>query len=148
MATPTALPGFFEKRELIYAAQPAAAALRAQAKRLLEGGILEGALESFARAGDAAGPAEVAEAARAAGDAFAYEAALKALGKVSTPAEWVAVGETALAAGMLWFAYRAFEKADHQDGLERARRAMFEAGISPKRRAHRAVSRRMVESAR
>jgi hypothetical protein len=46
------------------------------------------------------------------------------------PGEWVAVAETALAAGMLSFAYRAFEKADHQEGLERARRAMFEAGIS------------------
>ena len=130
MASPTALPGFFEKRELIYAAQPAAAALRAQAKRLLESGVLEGALESFQRAGDAAGTAEVAEAARAAGDAFAYEAALKALARAAAPAEWVAVGETALAAGMLSFAYRAFEKADHQDGLERARRALFEAGIS------------------
>jgi len=130
MAAPTALPGFFEKRELIYAAQPAAAALRAQARRLLESGILEGALESFQRAGDVAGTAEVAEAARAAGDAFAYEAAHKALGKMPAPGEWVAVAETALAAGMLSFAYRAFEKADHQEGLERARRAMFEAGIS------------------
>lgn len=130
MAAPTTLPGFFEKRELIYAAQPPTAALRAQAKRLLESGILEGALESFQRAGDAPGVAEVAEAARAAGDAFAYEAALKALARAAAPAEWVAVGETALAAGMLSFAYRAFEKADHQEGLERVRRAMFEAGIS------------------
>jgi len=32
---------------------------------------------------------------------------------------------------MLWFAYRAFEKADHQDGLERTRAAMHAAGISP-----------------
>jgi hypothetical protein len=41
------------------------------------------------------------------------------------------MGETALKAGMLWFAYRAFEKADNQDGLERARTAMHAAGISP-----------------
>mgnify|MGYP001033120044 CR=1 FL=1 len=130
MAAATTLPGFFEKRELIYAAQPAAAALRAQARQLLEIGILEGALESFQRAGDDAGIAEVGEAARSAGDAFAFEAALKARGKAPSAAEWVALGETALEAGMLSFAYRAFEKADHQDGLERARRAMFEAGIS------------------
>ena len=131
MATQDAIPGFFEKRELVYAAQPNAAALRAQGKRLLEAGILEGALESFTKAGDTSGIGEVAEAARAAGDAFAFEAALKALGKTPVPPEWVALGETALAAGMLWFAYRAFEKADHQDGLERARRAMHDAGMSP-----------------
>jgi tetratricopeptide (TPR) repeat protein len=131
MAAAGAIPGFFEKRELIYAAQPDATALRAQGRRLLEGGLLEAALESFALAGDTAGIGEVAAAARAAGDAFAYEAALKALGKAPAAAEWVALGETAFAAGMLWFAYRAFEKADHQDGLERARRAMHDAGLSP-----------------
>jgi hypothetical protein len=32
---------------------------------------------------------------------------------------------------MLWFAYRSFEKADHQENLERTRRLMFEAGITP-----------------
>jgi hypothetical protein len=32
---------------------------------------------------------------------------------------------------MLWFAYRAFEKADNQDGLERTRKEMHAAGISP-----------------
>ena len=131
MAAQGTIPGFFEKRELIYAAQPDAAALGAQGRRLLEGGLLEAALESFVRAGDTAGITEVAAAARAAGDAFACEAALKALGKTPAPAEWVALGETALAAGMLWFAYRAFEKADSQDGLERARRAMHDAGITP-----------------
>ncbi|HWR97996.1 MAG TPA: hypothetical protein VN317_06195 [Candidatus Methanoperedens sp.] len=130
MATTESLPGFFARRALIYAAQPDAAALRSQGRTLLGRGLLEPALESFVRAGDSAGIGEVAEAARAAGDVFACEAALKALGQAQAPAQWVVLGETALAAGMLWFAYRAFEKADHQDGLERARRAMFEAGIS------------------
>ena len=129
--TTRAIPGFFERRELIHAAQPNAAALRAQGKDLLESGLLEGALESFVKAGDTEGLGQVAAAASAAGDAFAYEAALKALGRTAGPAEWVALGETALAAGMLWFAYRAFEKADHQENLERTRRLMFEAGITP-----------------
>jgi hypothetical protein len=130
MAAQTAVPGFFEKRDLIYAAQPNVAALRAQGKAQLGSGLFEGALESFVKAADTEGIGEVAAAARAAGDAFAYEAAFKALGKSPAAPEWVTLGETALAAGMLGFAYRAFEKADHQDGLERTRRAMFEAGIS------------------
>ena len=131
MAAEGGLPGFFEKRGLVYADQPNAGGLRAQGQRLLDAGVLEGALESFANAGDAEGIGRVAAAAATAGDAFAYEAAVKALGKAPTPAEWVAVGETALAAGMLGFAYRAFEKADHQDGLERARQAMLAAGLAP-----------------
>lgn len=131
MAAQGAIPGFFEKRALIYAPQPDAAALRAQGQRLLEAGVLEGALESFVRANDAEGIGRIAAAAGGAGDAFAYEAAHKALGRAPSQAEWVGLGEKALAAGMLWFAYRAFEKADHQEGLERSRREMFNAGIAP-----------------
>lgn len=124
------MPGFFEQRELLYAGQVDATALSAQGRRFLEAGLLDGALESFLKAGDGAGLAQVEAAARAAGDSFSLEAALKALGKTATPAEWTAVGETALAAGLLWFAYRAFEKADDQERLERTRREMSAAGIS------------------
>ena len=134
MGTQGALPGFFERRELLFAAKPNPSALSAQGRGFLEAGLLDSALESFAMAGDSAGLAQVDEAARRAGDTFSLVAVLRSLGKTATPADWVAIGETALQAGMLWFAYRAFEKADHQDGLERTRRAMFEAGISPEQR--------------
>jgi len=127
-------PGFFERRELLFAPQPNQAALSAQGRLCLEAGLLEGALEFFAKAGDTGGLAQVEEAARRSGDAFSLEAALKALGRTASPAEWAAVGETALGAGLLWFAYRAFEKADNQDGLERTRREMHAAGISPAQR--------------
>lgn len=131
MANEQTLPGFFQKRELLYAAQPDAAALGAQGRAQLAAGVLDGALEAFVKAGDTAGMAQVADAARAAGDAFTFEAALRAQGKAPAPGEWAAIGETALARGLLWFAYRSFEKADHQDGLERARKEMFAAGIAP-----------------
>ena len=131
MGTQGALPGFYERRELLFAAKPDPAALSAQGRSFLDTGLLDSALESFAMAGDSAGLAQVEEAARRAGDSFTLVPALKALGKTMTPVEWVAVGETALQAGMLWFAYRAFEKADNQDGLERARAAMHAAGITP-----------------
>jgi len=130
MVTETALPGFKERRELIFAERPDAGALSARGRKLIEAGLPDGALEMFAKAGDTDGIAQAAEAARRAGDVFTLEAALKALGKTASPAEWVAVGETALAAGLLWFAYRAFEKADNQAGLERVRQQMHAAGIS------------------
>jgi len=131
VGTQGSIPGFYERRELLFAAKSDAAALSRHGRGFLEAGLLDSALESFAMAGDSAGLAQVDEAARRAGDTFSLVAVLKALGKTATPAEWVAIGETALKAGMLWFAYRAFEKADNQDGLERTRAAMHAAGISP-----------------
>ena len=131
MGTQESLPGFFERRELLFAEQPNKAALSAQGQIFLNAGLLDSALESFAMAGDTAGLAQTEEAARRAGDTFSLVAVLKAAGKSATPAEWVTIGETGLGAGMLWFAYRAFEKADNQDGLERTRAAMHAAGISP-----------------
>jgi hypothetical protein len=131
VGTQGSLPGFFERRDLLFAVKPNPAALGAHGRIFLEAGLLDSALESCAVAGDTAGIARVEEAARRAGDSFSLVAVLKALGKTATPAEWVAIGETALQAGMLWFAYRAFEKADNQEGLERTRTAMHAAGISP-----------------
>jgi tetratricopeptide (TPR) repeat protein len=127
----TALPSFFEKRELLYAEQADAAALRRMGATFLAGGVIDAALELFQKAGDAEGLAKVLEASRAAGDTFSFEAALRALGRKAAPGEWVAIGETALAAGQLSFAYQAFEKADDQGGLERVRREMAAAGIQP-----------------
>ena len=131
MGTQGSIPGFYERRALLFAAKPDPAALIAQGRGFLEAGLLDSALESFAMAGDSAGLAQVEEAARRTGDTFSLVPALKALGKTVTPPEWVAIGETALKAGLLWFAYRAFEKADDQDRLERTRREMSAAGISP-----------------
>lgn len=131
MATQGTIPGFFERRELLFAVKANPAALSEQGRGFLAAGLLDSALESFAMAGDSAGLAQVEEAARRAGDTFSLLAAFKALNKTATPAEWIVIGETALQAGLLWFAYRSFEKADSQEGLERTRSAMHAAGISP-----------------
>lgn len=131
MGTQGSIPGFFERRELLFAAKSDPAALKQQGRGFLEAGLLDSALESFAMAGDGDGLAQVELAARRTGDTFSLVAALRALGKKASPTEWVAIGETALKAGLLWFAYRAFEKADNQDGLERTRTAMHAAGITP-----------------
>lgn len=125
------VPGFFERRDLLAADQPNTAALRAQAETFLTVGLLDSAIESFRKAEDAAGLEKVLDAARREGDAFSFEAALRALDRSVAHEEWARIGETALGAGRLWFAYRAFEKADNQAGLERTRREMAAAGIQP-----------------
>jgi chloramphenicol 3-O-phosphotransferase len=127
----TQLPGFFEKRAMLYAEQPDRTELGRAGGQFLAQGLLDSALELFVKAGDTAGIERVLEAARAAGDSFSFEAALRALGRTAAPAEWVAIGEKALADGRLAFAYQAFEKADNQEGLERTRRELSAAGIAP-----------------
>lgn len=133
MSAETTLPGFFEKRELLYAEQPDAAALRKEAGNAMAAGVLDVALDLFVKAGDTAGMEQVLEEARRIGDAFSFEAALRALGRTVGASEWVRLGETARAAGRLAFAYRAFEKADSQPNLERVRQEMAAAGIATER---------------
>ena len=58
------------------------------------------------------------------GDAFGFEAASRALGKKPEAGEWKELGGTALALGKLWFAYRAYEKAEDQGGLDKVRQSM------------------------
>lgn len=132
MSVEDEVPGFFEKRGLLYAEQPDAAALRKMGGEVLAIGLLDSALELFDKAKDREGLERVLEAARKAGDVFTFDAALRALGRTAAAEEWVRLGETAFAAGMLSFAYQAFEKADDQSGLEKVRREMAAAGIQPR----------------
>ena len=126
------LPGFFEKRELLYAEQPNAAALRRAGARRA-GGRAAGARAGVLRQGRrhrGAGAGGRGRARR--GRRLRFEAALKALGQDGGGGRSGSRSARRRSRpGLLWFAYRAFEKADHQDGLERTRRAMFEAGIAP-----------------
>ena len=71
------------------------------------------------------------EECRQRGDTFTFEAVLRALGRPATREEWGAVGAQALAAGQLWFAYRAFEKAGDQSTLDKVRQTMSEEGFAP-----------------
>jgi tetratricopeptide (TPR) repeat protein len=131
MAAAAEIPGFFQKRDVLYAGEPDAAALRRQAEACLAAGLLDTALEYYLKVGDTAGLERVAAEARKAGDVFSFGAAMRALERAVPAADWVEIGERALREGKLSFAYRAFEKADHQDGLERVRREMAAAGIQP-----------------
>lgn len=122
-------PGFFRRRELLDSEGSSREALASQGGDFYAKGMLDEALTFFAAAGDREGMEKVLEESRSQGDAFTFEAALRALGKSASRSDWKDVGEKALAAGQLWFSYRAFEKADHQPGLEEVRRVMAEQEI-------------------
>lgn len=111
--------------------QGAPDALSRQGRELLSQGLLDEALVFFLKAGDEEGIRAVADEGRREGDFFSFEAALRGLGSQAGAEDWNTLAENALGRGRLWFAYRAFEKADDQPGLERVRRAMAEQGILP-----------------
>jgi hypothetical protein len=115
---------FIKKRELLFSAQTPPAALKMRGRELLEQGLFDDALEFFIKAQDHEGMEKILEECRRTGDAFTFEATLRALGRAAAREEWERMAQTALDSGQLWFAYRAFEKADNQAGLQKVREQM------------------------
>jgi len=130
MTEETSYPGFFRRREMLDAQGTPGGTLSTQAAKLAAQGLLDEALTFFAKAGDREGMEGVLEESRRTGDTFSFEAALRALGREATKEEWGALGRQAMEDGRLWFAYRAFEKADDQAGLVKVRTTMVELGIT------------------
>ena len=124
------VPGFFRRRELLDSDRTSEGNLSSQAEAFEEEGLLDEALSFHLRAGNEKGIERILEKSRKTGDFFTFDAALKALGRTSSREEWKKVGEVALASGRLWFAYRSFEKADDQEGLEKVREEMERQGVS------------------
>ncbi len=131
MAQNPVVPGFFQKRKMLDVQQVSPGDLSRQGRELLSQGLLDEALGFFLKAGDEEGMQAVADEGRREGDYFSFEAALRGLGREAGGEEWRALAKNALERGRLWFAYRAFEKADDQPGLEQVRRAMAEQHILP-----------------
>jgi hypothetical protein len=131
MEKESTIPGFFRRRELLEEKQPSKDTLRTLGSELAAQGLLDESLAFFVKAEDREGIERVLKESRQQGDTFTFEAALKALGETASQGDWREVGEGALKTGRLWFAYRAFEKADHQPGLEKVREIMKEKDITP-----------------
>jgi len=129
MTEKTSYPGFFRRREMLDGDGTAGGTLSGLGSELVGQGLLDEALGYFVKAGDRDGMESVLEESRRVGDTFTFEAALRALGSEASKEEWGALGRQALENGRLWFAYRAFEKADDQPGLDKVRASMSDHGI-------------------
>ena len=124
------VPGFFRRRDLLDSEQPAERKLVVVQGSFSQTKVQTKEQTFFIRAGDEKGMRRVLAESRSLGDSFTFDAALRVLGKTASRSEWKEVGEKAFEAGRLWFSYRAFEKADYQEGLEKVRAAMGEQGVS------------------
>jgi len=124
MSGEVSVSGFFRKRELLQGDRASKGDLIGVGRGLAAEGLLDEALLFFAKAEDGEGMANILEESRRRGDAFTFEAALRALGRTASPKEWSEVGEQAAAAGQFRFAWRAFEKAGDKEGLEKVRLAL------------------------
>jgi hypothetical protein len=124
MTGEVSVPGFFRKREMLEGDRASKEDLSGVGRGLAAEGLLDEALLFFVKAEDEEGMADVLEESRRRGDAFTFEAALRALGRTASQKEWSEVGERAAAAGKFRFAWRAFEKAGDKAGLEKVRLAL------------------------
>ncbi len=131
MAGDVSIPGFYRKREMLEGDRASKEDLGREGRVLAAQGLLDEALLFFAKADDGEGMASVLEESRRRGDAFTFEAALRALDRTASRKEWAEVGERAAAAGQFRFASRAFEKAGDQAGLEKVRLALADQEKSP-----------------
>lgn len=116
--------GFFKRQEMLESEGTSKEQLSQEARRLADEGLLDEAVTFFIRAEDTAGLDEMAARCRKEGDLFGFEAASRALGREPEAGEWKELGGTALTLGKLWFAYRGYEKADDQEGLDKVRQRM------------------------
>ena len=124
MADEAVVTGFYKRQEMLESGGVSRDQLSKEARRLVDEGLLDEAVTFFTRAEDTAGLEDMVLRCRKEGDAFGFEAASRALGKEPDAGEWKELGGTALALGKLWFAYRAYEKAEDQDGLDKVRQGM------------------------
>jgi hypothetical protein len=133
MADEAVVTGFFKRQQML-GEGASGEQLSKEAHRLAGEGLLDDAITFFIGAGDTAGLEKMALRCLKDGDLFGFEAASRALGKEPEAGEWQELGNKALAHGKLWFSYRAFEKAEDHDGLEKVRRRMSEEGVEPPQR--------------
>ncbi len=124
MTGEVSVPGFFRKREMLVGDRASKDDLSREGRSLAAEGLLDEALLFFAKAEDGEGMSKLLEESRRRGDAFTFEAVLRALDRTASREEWAEVGEQAAAAGQFRFAWRAFEKAGDKAGLEKVRLAL------------------------
>ena len=129
MAEDAVVTGFFKRQQLLDGEGVSHEQLSREAERLAGEGLTDEAVTFYARAENEGGLKEMAHRCRKDGDAFGFAAASHALGTRPDTGDWKELGGTALALGKLWFAYRAFAKAEDQEGLEKVRQRMAEANV-------------------
>ena len=109
------LPGYLEKRKLLYDPGTPSERLRDVADRFAEHGHLSDAIEFYGRAGCEDRLEALLEKILSEGDTFLCEQVGSALNRSLTVEQWAEVGKQAMEKKKYGYALRAFEKAGDDD---------------------------------
>jgi tetratricopeptide (TPR) repeat protein len=118
------LPGFYEKRKVLFAESPSPEKLLRAGRQFMEAGRYDDALEFFQRAGAHDLARQVAAVAMQAGNTPLLMRAKKVLGEGITEQEWLQVAANAEKAGLPSCACLAYSKAGREEEAARVRGLM------------------------
>jgi hypothetical protein len=128
MARKPDLPGFYQKRKILFGAKTAPAKMRETGKLFMDAGRYDDALEFFERCSADDLARQIAAMAMKAGDTALYMRAKKVLKEQISDQEWAAVAANAEKAGAHTMAYVAHLRAGHEEEAARLRAVIGAAG--------------------
>lgn len=135
MAKSKELPGFDEKRKILFGAKSSPEKMRETGELFMDAERYDDALEFFQRCDAQDQTREIARRAMAAGNTPLYMRAKKVLGEDITEQEWSELAATAEKTGLHSVAYVAHLKAGHEEEAARLRNP---AGETEPEEEHRA----------
>jgi len=115
------LPGFWEKRKILFGPKTTPETMRQTGRRFMEAGRLDDALEFLERTDASDEVRQILRVAQERGDTALFLRAKKALREEPTEEELLAIARAAQAAGRLSMACVALVKAGRQEEAERLR---------------------------
>ncbi len=121
MAQRRKLPGFYEKRKILFGARTTPEKMRETGRLFMEAGRYDDALEFFERCAAEDLARRIAAQALEAGDAPLFMRAKRVLREAITDEEWSRLAATAEKAGAQSMAYVAHLKAGHEEEAARLR---------------------------
>jgi hypothetical protein len=125
MAKNQDLPGFYEKRKILFSEKTSAEKMRATGEAFMEAGRYDDALEFFERCEAADLVRQVAARAMEEGNTPLYMRAKRVLEEPMSENEWAGLAEKAERCGRPTMAYVARRKAGDEAEAARLRRAAF-----------------------
>ncbi len=112
------LPDYRKKQQLLYKGEETSSSLIAYGDKYLEAGMISDALEFYQQANHRAGLEKISIKAREEGDVMLFMQASKALDRLPTPDDWLALGQAAWKVKKYSFALLAFDKGGHEKLLQ------------------------------
>lgn len=119
-----ALPGYLNKRKVLYESEAPPDQLQTMAEQFVEAGHLSDAVEFYSKAGANERIEALLDEAIARGDTFLCEQISSATDRTLTEDQWAGVGKQAMDSGKYGYALRAFEMIGDEAAIQQVKKVM------------------------